>query len=88
MTDINLEDEFCEKMVNSTVDIFNVIVKKLLPTPAKVHYTFNLRDLVCDVCVYLFSCVCVCAFVCVCMCVCVYVYVCIYVWIQSPRFGM
>jgi len=32
-------------MVNSTIDLFNTIVRELLPTPAKSHYTFNLRDL-------------------------------------------
>ncbi|CEG43665.1 axonemal dynein heavy chain [Plasmopara halstedii] len=32
-------------VVNATIDIYNSISQVLLPTPAKSHYTFNLRDL-------------------------------------------
>ena len=32
-------------IVEATLHIFNVTVKTLLPTPAKSHYTFNLRDM-------------------------------------------
>jgi dynein heavy chain len=32
-------------MVQATIGIYNRIAKELLPTPAKSHYTFNLRDL-------------------------------------------
>ncbi len=32
-------------IVNTTLDVFYTIVKELLPTPIKSHYTFNLRDL-------------------------------------------
>ena len=32
-------------MVESTIEIFNRISQELLPTPAKSHYTFNLRDI-------------------------------------------
>lgn len=32
-------------MVAATLDIYNTIADNLLPTPAKSHYTFNLRDL-------------------------------------------
>ena len=32
-------------MVDSTLTIFNRITKELRPTPAKSHYTFNLRDM-------------------------------------------
>jgi len=36
-----------EKIVNSTIQIFNLIKssKELLPTPAKSHYIYNLRDI-------------------------------------------
>jgi dynein heavy chain len=34
-----------EPLVSATIDIYNSICKELLPTPAKSHYTFNLRDL-------------------------------------------
>jgi dynein heavy chain len=29
----------------STIDIFNSVVTNLLPTPARIHYLFNLRDI-------------------------------------------
>lgn len=32
-------------VVQATIDIYNVILEDLRPTPAKPHYTFNLRDL-------------------------------------------
>ena len=31
-------------LVSSTVDVFFRVCEQLLPTPAKSHYTFNLRD--------------------------------------------
>lgn len=31
-------------VVDSTIDVYNEIREKLLPTPSKPHYTFNLRD--------------------------------------------
>lgn len=34
-----------DNLVNATVDIYQSISSGLLPTPAKSHYTFNLRDL-------------------------------------------
>lgn len=33
-----------ENVVAATLDIYNKISVELLPTPAKSHYTFNLRD--------------------------------------------
>jgi len=34
-----------EAMVAATIDVYFTIVSELLPTPAKPHYTFNLRDI-------------------------------------------
>ena len=31
-------------LVQSTIDIYNKILKEKLPIPSKFHYTFNLRD--------------------------------------------
>ena len=40
-----------DNVVKATTDLFSTIVKELLPTPSKSHYTFNLRDLA-KVCTY------------------------------------
>ncbi|KAK5640059.1 hypothetical protein RI129_010870 [Pyrocoelia pectoralis] len=37
--------DLADSMVNAAVDIYNRIAEDLLPTPAKSHYVFNLRDL-------------------------------------------
>jgi len=45
---VTFGDELVEltgPIVKSTIQIYNTICNELLPTPAKVHYTFNLRDL-------------------------------------------
>lgn len=34
-----------EPLVNATIRVYSTITSSLLPTPAKSHYTFNLRDL-------------------------------------------
>ena len=33
------------QLVKSTTSVYTTITTELLPTPAKSHYTFNLRDL-------------------------------------------
>lgn len=33
------------RLVDATLDVYAVVLRELLPTPAKTHYTFNLRDL-------------------------------------------
>ncbi|KAH9277041.1 hypothetical protein BASA83_000559 [Batrachochytrium salamandrivorans] len=35
----------CEAIVNSAIEIYHRMCTELLPTPAKSHYTFNMRDL-------------------------------------------
>lgn len=37
--------EFYEPVLETTLSVYSTILKELLPTPAKTHYTFNLRDL-------------------------------------------
>ena len=37
--------EKCDSVVSATIDVYNAIRKELLPTPAKSHYTYNMRDL-------------------------------------------
>lgn len=37
--------EVAKKLVASSILIYNTVIAELLPTPAKAHYTFNLRDL-------------------------------------------
>jgi dynein heavy chain len=34
-----------DSLVKASVDIYQTVRRQLLPTPAKCHYTFNLRDL-------------------------------------------
>ncbi len=37
--------KLADPIVLSTIDLYQTIAKDLLPTPAKSHYTFNLRDI-------------------------------------------
>lgn len=41
----SLEENLTEPLVAASVKIYERIASELLPTPAKSHYTFNLRDL-------------------------------------------
>eukprot|EP01041_Mallomonas_annulata_P000971 gene971-1882_t len=44
----NFESEVLQQatgIVNATVAVYNTILEELLPTPAKPHYTFNMRDI-------------------------------------------
>lgn len=36
---------FAKPIVNAGVEIYGKTINDFLPTPAKCHYTFNLRDL-------------------------------------------
>lgn len=36
--------QMSKKLVQATLDVYKGAAKELLPTPLKVHYTFNLRD--------------------------------------------
>lgn len=37
--------DLSEPLVDATIRVYSTITSQLLPTPAKSHYTFNLRDL-------------------------------------------
>lgn len=39
------KETLCDSMVRNTIAVYNTVITQLLPTPAKSHYTFNLRDL-------------------------------------------
>lgn len=40
-----LKDTTVSNLIGETISLFTKVIINLLPTPAKVHYTFNLRDL-------------------------------------------
>lgn len=33
------------KLTAATISLYNAVIAKMLPTPAKIHYLFNLRDI-------------------------------------------
>ncbi|XP_078663939.1 dynein axonemal heavy chain 1-like [Branchiostoma floridae x Branchiostoma belcheri] len=45
MQGVPVEKDVNGKLVDATIEMYNTITTQLLPTPAKSHYTFNLRDL-------------------------------------------
>lgn len=32
-------------ITEATVELYNSVIQRFLPTPAKIHYLFNLRDI-------------------------------------------
>lgn len=32
-------------VTEATLEVYNTVVQRFLPTPAKIHYLFNLRDI-------------------------------------------
>lgn len=42
MTEIFISDN---GLVSMTIDLYKNIVANMIPTPAKIHYMFNLRDI-------------------------------------------
>ena len=44
----DFEDEFKslgDLMTKATVQVYEAVIAKFLPTPTKIHYLFNLRDI-------------------------------------------
>jgi dynein heavy chain len=35
----------CEPLAQATINIYNQMIENFLPTPAKSHYVFNMRDI-------------------------------------------
>jgi dynein heavy chain, axonemal len=36
---------YCDDIIKTAVDTYNMTSERFLPTPSKCHYTFNLLDL-------------------------------------------
>ncbi|CAI9592691.1 unnamed protein product, partial [Staurois parvus] len=45
MAGVPTVQQLTKQLVDATIKVYNTITSQLLPTPAKSHYTFNLRDL-------------------------------------------
>ena len=45
LTNFPEADSTVSQLVKATTAVYSTIIAELLPTPAKSHYTFNLRDL-------------------------------------------
>ncbi|VDQ15424.1 unnamed protein product [Trichobilharzia regenti] len=44
----DFEDEvksMADNLTQASIDLYNAVVIKFLPTPTKIHYLFNLRDI-------------------------------------------
>lgn len=37
--------QLAKLITKATIDLYNLVITKMLPTPAKIHYLFNLRDI-------------------------------------------
>lgn len=37
--------DIIDSIISASLEVYNTVCKNLLPTPARVHYTFNLRDI-------------------------------------------